>query len=42
MIVARHEVHGIAPPQKSRPIGYGMIRASARADSTTRFHKILR
>jgi hypothetical protein len=27
MIVAWHEVPGTAPPQKSRPIGYGMIRA---------------
>jgi hypothetical protein len=27
MIVARHEVPGIAPPQMSRPVGYGMIRA---------------
>ena len=25
MIVAWHEVPGIAPPQKSRPVGYGMI-----------------
>jgi hypothetical protein len=25
MIVARHEVPGTAPPQKSRPVGYGMI-----------------
>ena len=27
MIVAWHEVRGTAPPQKSRLIGYGMIRA---------------
>src|ERR1700730_1691967 len=26
-IVAWHEVPGKAPPQKSRPVGYGMIRA---------------
>ncbi len=29
MIVAWHEVPGTAPPQKSRPVGYGMIRAGA-------------
>ena len=33
MIVARHEVPGTAPPQKSRPVGYGMIRAGLRTDS---------
>ncbi len=27
MIVAWHEVPGTAPPQKIRPVGYGMIRA---------------
>jgi hypothetical protein len=27
MIVAWHEVPGTAPPQKNRPVGYGMIRA---------------
>ena len=27
MIVAWHEVPGTAPPQKRRPVGYGMIRA---------------
>src|ERR1700722_19178248 len=32
-IVARHEVPGKAPPQKSRPVGYGMIRAGVRTDS---------
>jgi len=26
-IVAWHEVPGTAPPQKSRPVGYGVIRA---------------
>jgi hypothetical protein len=26
-IVARHEVPGKAPPQESRPVGYGVIRA---------------
>jgi hypothetical protein len=31
MIVAWHEVPGTAPPQKSRPVGYGMIRAGVRA-----------
>ena len=25
MIVARHEVPGTVPSQKSRPVGYGMI-----------------
>jgi hypothetical protein len=33
MIVAWHEVPGTAPPQKSRPVGYGMIHAGVRADS---------
>jgi hypothetical protein len=33
MIVAWHEVPGAAPPQKSRPVGYGMIRGSVRANS---------
>ena len=32
-IVAWHEVPGTAPPQKSRPVGYGLIRAGVRADS---------
>ena len=32
MIVAWHEVPGTAPPQKSRPVGYGMIRAGVRVD----------
>ena len=32
-IVAWHEVPGTAPPQKSRPVGYGVIRAGVRADS---------
>jgi hypothetical protein len=30
-IVAWHEVPGTAPPQKSRPVGYGLIRAAMRA-----------
>jgi hypothetical protein len=29
-IVAWHEVPGTAPPQKSRPVGYGVIRAGVR------------
>ena len=29
-IVAWHEVPGTAPPQKSRPVGYGVIRAGGR------------
>jgi hypothetical protein len=33
MIVAWHEVPGTAPPQQSRPVGYGMIRAGVRTDS---------
>ena len=33
LIVARHEVPGTAAPQKSRPVGYGMIRAGVRTDS---------
>ena len=33
MIVAWHEVPGTAPPQKSRPVGYGLIRAGVRTDS---------
>ena len=33
MIVAWHEVPGRAPPQKIRPVGYGMIRADVRTDS---------
>ena len=32
-IVAWHEVPGTAPPQKSRPVGYGVIRAGLRTDS---------
>src|ERR1700730_465953 len=32
-IVAWHEVPGTAPPQKSRPVGYGLIRAGVRTDS---------
>jgi hypothetical protein len=34
-IVAWHEVPGTAPPQKSRPVGYGVIRAGVRTDSDT-------
>jgi hypothetical protein len=30
-IVAWHEVPGTTPPQKSRPVGYGLIRAAMRA-----------
>jgi hypothetical protein len=33
-IVAWHEVPGTARPQKSRPVGYGLIRACTRTDST--------
>ena len=33
MIVAWHKVPGSPPSQKSRPVGYGMIRAGVRADS---------
>ena len=33
LIVARHEVPGTAPPQKSRPVGYGVIRAGVPTDS---------
>ena len=33
MIVARHDVPGTAPPQKSRPVGYGMIRRGRRTVS---------
>jgi len=32
-IVAWHEVPGTGPPQKSRPVGYGVIRAGVRTDS---------
>jgi hypothetical protein len=32
LIVAWHEVPGSAPPQNSRPVGYGVIRAGVRAD----------
>ena len=32
-IVAWHEVPGTAPPQESRPVGYGVIRAGVRTDS---------
>ena len=33
-IVAWHEVPGTTPPRKSRPVGYGIIRAGVRTDST--------
>ena len=33
MIVAWHEVPGTRPPNKSRPVGYGMIRAGVGTDS---------
>ena len=33
MIVAWHKVPGTAPPQKSRPVGYGMIGAGVSTDS---------
>ena len=33
MIVAWHEVPGTAPPQKSRPVGYGMSVPGVRTDS---------
>src|SRR5271155_5285283 len=32
-IVAWHEVPGTASPQKSRPVGYGVIRAGVRTDT---------
>jgi hypothetical protein len=35
VIVARHEVPGTAPPQKNRPVAYGMIRAGAPIRHTT-------
>ena len=34
LIVAWHEVPGTAPSQKSRPVGYGMIRAGERTNSS--------
>jgi hypothetical protein len=33
VIVAWHEVPGTTPPQKSRPVGYGLIRAGVGTDS---------
>src|ERR1700722_6325987 len=33
LIVAWHEVPGSTPPQNSRPVGYGVIRAGVRAES---------
>jgi hypothetical protein len=35
-IVAWHEVPGTAPPKRSRPVGYGLIRAGVRFPS---FHR---
>ena len=32
-IAAWHKVPGTAPPQKSRPVGYGMIHAGVGTDS---------
>ena len=32
-IVAWHEVPGTASPEKSRPVGYGVIHAGMRTDS---------
>jgi hypothetical protein len=37
-IVAWHEVPGKAPPQQSRPVGYGVIRAGVRTDSRIAAH----
>ena len=34
LIVARYEVPGTAPSQKSRPVGYGLIRAGERTNSS--------
>jgi hypothetical protein len=34
-MVAWHEVPGKASPQKSRPVGYGLIRAGVRGNSMT-------
>src|SRR4029077_14275790 len=39
-IVAWHEVPGTAAPQKSRPVGYGVIRAGVRTDSMIGVTKI--
>src|SRR4029077_15201672 len=39
-IVAWHEVPGTAPPQKSRPVGYGVIRAGVRTDFDDRSDEI--
>ena len=33
LIVAWHEVPGKAPPEKNRPVGYGVTRAGVRIDS---------
>jgi hypothetical protein len=32
VIVAWHEVPGTAPPQKTRPVGYGVIPTGVRTD----------
>jgi len=34
VIVAWHGVPGTAPPQKGRPVGYGLISAGVASDST--------
>src|SRR5580704_7048888 len=41
-IVAWHEVPGTAPSQKSRPVGYGVIRAGLRTDSMSGVTKAVR
>src|SRR5580693_2995196 len=43
-IVAWHEVPGTAPPQKSRPVGYGVIRATRNTSgiSCARSYRTLR
>jgi hypothetical protein len=38
--VARHEVLGTAPPQKSLAVGYGLIRGNVHTDSTIREMKV--
>jgi hypothetical protein len=43
-IVAWHEVPGKAPPEKDRPVGYGLIRAGVRTSrmSCARSYRTLR
>jgi hypothetical protein len=36
LIVAWHEVPGTVPPQKNRPVGYGLIRAGVLTDLSLR------